>query len=207
MKKLVLLAAIAVMSVTAVNAQEVRLGVKGGVNFATFNGDNLGDIKSRTGFHLGGLVEIPVSERFAVQPEVLYSAQGAEYRDAGTEMGVDYDYRVTQKLDYISVPVMAKYYVVDGLAIEAGPQVSFLTSSKGEFEGTAGGITVSGDEDLDDVSGIDFSLGAGASYRLPMGVFFGARYNFGLTNVNDGDDADNNKIHNNVFQLSAGYSF
>lgn len=160
-------------------------------------------MKSRTGFHLGGLVEIPVTERFSVQPEILYSAQGAEYRDKGA----GYDYTVTQKLDYISVPVMAKFYVIDGLAIEAGPQVSFLTSAKGEFEGTSGGVTVSGEEDLDDVSKIDFALGAGVSYRLPMGVFFGARYNFGLTNVNDGEFKDDNKIHNNVFQLSAGYSF
>ena|SRR5690554_108658 len=207
MKKLVFLAAIAAMSFTTINAQEVRLGVKGGVNFATLSGDHLGDIKSRTGFHLGGLVEIPVTERFAVQPEILYSAQGAEYKESGQESGVDYSYEYKNKLDYISVPVMAKFYVVDGLAIEAGPQISFLTSSKGEYEGTMGGITVSGDSDLEDISTIDFSLGAGASYRLPMGVFFGARYNFGLSNVYDGDNADNNKIHNNVFQLSAGYSF
>lgn len=207
MKKLVLLAAIAVTSIATVNAQEVRLGAKGGVNFATFNGDNLGDIKSRTGFHIGGLVEIPVTERFAVQPEILYSAQGAEYRDKGTELGANYDYTITQKLDYISVPVMAKFYVIDGLAIEAGPQVSFLTSSKSEYEGTLGGVTVSGESDLEDVSKVDFSLGAGVSYRLPVGVFFGARYNFGLTNVNDGNNADDNKINNRVFQLSAGYSF
>lgn len=207
MKKLVFLAAIAAMSFTTIHAQEVRLGVKGGVNFATLKGDNLGDIKSRTGFHLGGLVEIPVTERFAVQPEVLYSAQGAEYRESGQEGGVNYSYEYKNKLDYISVPIMAKFYVIDGLAIEAGPQISFLTSSKSEYEGTMGGITVSGDSDLDDISTIDFSLGAGASYRLPMGVFFGARYNFGLTNVYDGDNADDNKIHNNVFQLSAGYSF
>ncbi len=207
MKKLVFLAAIAVMSVSAVQAQEVRLGVKGGVNFATFNGDNLGDIKSRTGFHIGGLVEVPISERFSVQPEILYSAQGAEFKESGREAGVDYSYEFKNKLDYISVPVMAKFYVIDGLAIEAGPQVSFLTSSKSEYEGQLGGITVSGDSDLESISKIDFSLGVGASYRIPMGVFFGARYNFGLTNVNDGDNADNNKIHNNVFQLSAGYSF
>jgi|SRR5690554_128354 len=207
MKKLVLLAAIAVMSVTTVEAQEVRLGAKGGVNFATFNGDNLGDIKSRTGFHIGGLVEIPVTEKFSVQPEILYSAQGAEYKDSGREGGVNYSYEYKNKLDYISVPVMAKFYVIDGLAIEAGPQVSFLTSSKSEYEGTLGDVTVSGESDLEDVSKVDFSLGAGVSYRLPVGVFFGARYNFGLTNVNDGNNADDNKINNRVFQLSAGYSF
>lgn len=209
MKKLVFLAAIAVMSVSAVKAQEVRLGAKGGVNFATFNGDGLGDIKSRTGFHIGGLVEIPVSERFSVQPEVLYSAQGGEYRDNGTFLGTNYDYRVTQKLDYINVPVMAKFYVVDGLAIEAGPQIAFLVSDDVEYAGNFGPFQESGETELngDNLSSIDFSIGAGASYRLPMGLFFGARYNFGLTNVNDGDNAKDNKIHNNVFQLSAGYSF
>lgn len=207
MKKLIFIAAITVMAVSVTQAQEVRLGAKGGVNFATFNGDNLGDVKSRTGFHIGALVEIPVSERFWIQPEILYSAQGAKYKESGMELGVNYSYDIEEKLDYIQVPIMAKFYIVDGLALEAGPQISFLVSSKGEYEGTIGNVTVSDDRDLDDISKIDFGLGVGASYRLPMGVFLGARYNFGLSNVNDSENADNQKIHNNVFQVSAGYSF
>lgn len=207
MKKLFFCIAIAAVSVSGAIAQEVRLGAKGGVNFSTLSGDDLGDVKSRTGFHIGGLVEIPVSERFSIQPEVLYSAQGAKYEESGTELGVDYSYKTTAKLDYIQVPLMAKFYVVDGFALEAGPQISFLASKKGELDATIGGVTVSSEEDLEDISSIDFSLGAGASYRLPMGVFFGARYNFGLSNVNDSNTADNFKVHNNVFQLSAGYSF
>jgi hypothetical protein len=207
MKKLIFITAITIMSISAAKAQEVRLGAKGGVNFSTFSGDDLGDVESRTGFHIGGLVEIPITEKFWVQPEILYSSQGAKYDDSGTEGGVDYSYKVTEKLDYIQVPIMAKFYVAEGFAIEAGPQVGFLTSSTGEYEGTLGGITVSGDDDLDNVSSIDVSLAGGLSYRLPMGVFFGARYNYGLTNVNDGDNADDQKVHNNVIQLSAGYSF
>ncbi|MCB0465981.1 MAG: PorT family protein [Aequorivita sp.] len=207
MKKLFFITVISILSIPAMKAQEVRIGAKGGVNFSTYSGDDLGDVKSRTGFHIGGLVEVPISERFSVQPEVLFSSQGAKYDEEGTEGGVDYAYKVTQTLDYIQVPVMAKFYVAEGFAIEAGPQVGFLASSKGEYEGTLGGVTVSGDEDLDNVSSIDVSLGGGLSYRLPMGVFFGARYNYGLTNLNDGDNSDNQKIHNNVLQLSAGYSF
>ena len=207
MKKLFFCIAISTVSVSGAIAQEVRLGAKGGVNFSTLSGDDLGDVRSRTGFHIGGLVEIPVTERFSIQPAVLYPAQGQKYEESGTELGVDYSYKTTAKLDYIQVPLMAKFYVVDGFALEAGPQISFLASKKGEMDATIGGITVSSEEDLEDISSIDFSLGAGASYRLPMGVFFGARYNFGLSNVNDSDSADNLKIHNNVFQLSAGYSF
>src|SRR5690606_40376212 len=90
MKKLIFITAITIMSISAAKAQEVRLGAKGGVNFATFSGDDLGDVKYRTGFHIGGLVEIPISEKFAVQPEILYSAQGAEYDESGTILGEDY---------------------------------------------------------------------------------------------------------------------
>lgn len=207
MKKFILFSLACLFALTVSIAQEVRLGAKGGVNFATLSGDNLGSIKSLTGFHIGGLVEIPISERFSVQPEVLYTAQGGKYSEKGTEFGVNYSYDIKEKLDYIQVPVMAKYYVIDGLSIEAGPQIAFLTSSKLDYEGTLGGISVSGNEDLDNVSDIDFSLGAGASYRLPMGLFFTARYNFGLSNLNDSDNSDNQKIHNRVAQISVGYSF
>jgi opacity protein-like surface antigen len=208
MKKLVIIAAIAVFGITSANAQEVRIGAKGGVNLATLGGD-VENADHRTAFHLGGLVEIPLSERFAIQPEILYSAQGAEYEDSGSFAGVPYDYTVTTKLDYIQVPVMAKVYLVEGLALEAGPQVAFLVNDKYEYDGDLGPFGDSGEGDLNenDLSSIDVSIGAGASYRLPMGLFFGARYNFGLGNVNDGADKDDYKIHNNVLQVSVGYSF
>lgn len=208
MKKLVFIVAIALFSTSAVLAQEVRIGFKGGVNLATLGGD-VENADHRTAFHLGGLVEIPLSERFSVQPEILYSAQGAEYEEAGSFGGVPYDYTATAKLDYIQVPVMAKVYLIDGLALEAGPQVAFLVSDKYEYDGNVGPFGDSGEGDLDDndLSSVDVSLGAGASYRLPMGLFFGARYNFGLGNVNDAADKDDYKVHNNVFQVSVGYSF
>ncbi|MDN3723421.1 porin family protein [Aequorivita sp. SDUM287046] len=208
MKKLFFITAITIMSVSASQAQEVRIGAKAGVNFSNFGGD-VEDSNSRTGFHLGGLVEVPINERFSIQPEILYSAQGSEFEESGSFEGIPYDYKVTTKLDYIQVPIMAKVYLIEGLAIEAGPQVAFLVSDKYEFDGNVGPFDDNDEGDLDenDLSSVDVSLGAGASYRLPMGLFFGARYNFGLSNVNDAADRDDYKIHNNVFQLSAGFSF
>src|SRR5690606_18002393 len=160
---------------TATKAQEVRLGAKAGINFSNFGGD-VEDSDMRTGFHIGGLVEIPFNERFSIQPEVLYTAQGAEFNESGSFGGVPYNYNVTTKLDYIQLPVMAKVYVVEGLALEAGPQVAFLVADKYEFDGDLGPFDDEGDGDLDenDLSSIDVSLGAGASYRLPMELTFGA---------------------------------
>ena len=219
MKKLFFITAITVMAVSASQAQEVRLGAKAGVNLSSIGGDNTDGIDGLTGFHVGALVEIPVTERFAVQPEVLYSAQGAKVESTQSLFDVTFKETAKRKLDYINLPIMAKYYIVDGLAIEAGPQVGFLVSANAETElDLSGNIDPdiaaqikdkfeTGDIDISDrTKGVDFGVALGASYRLNMGVFFGARYTLGLSDIND-IDGSNFKNQNNVFQVSAGYSF
>lgn len=192
MKKLLLMAAVAVFGLSNMNAQEVKFGAKAGVNFATIGGDDTDGIKSRTAFHIGGVAEISISDKFSVQPELLYSAQGAKQDFEGTEVEVNYD--------YLNVPIMAKYYVAEGFSIEAGPQVGLLLSAKGKAAGEEVDIK-------DFTSGIDFALGLGAGYRLDSGLNFSARYNLGLSNVNDGEGSDEFKNQNNVFQISVGYFF
>ncbi|WP_304038414.1 outer membrane beta-barrel protein [Mesonia mobilis] len=88
------------------NAQE--FGVKAGVNLANLNTD--GDIDGKTSFYLGAVAEFGLSESFALQPELVYSMQGADELD----------------LSYINIPVLAKYYLVEGLAVEVGPQFGFV---------------------------------------------------------------------------------
>lgn len=206
MKKLFLFVVAIAITTSISQAQEVKFGVKGGVNFANMTVDDIGKLKSRSAFHIGGLLEITFSEFLSIQPEVLYSLQGAKHIDKG-HIGLNIDI----ELDYIQVPVMAKFYVTDGFSLEVGPQISFLVSSKSEYEGTISGSGNVEGEDLFDFSSIDISIGLGASYQLPMGVFFTARYNLGKTNLNNGiiyeSTFEDIKIYNRVFQLSAGYSF
>ncbi|PVW15684.1 porin family protein [Marixanthomonas spongiae] len=208
MKKLLLFAAFAVFATTFSFAQEVRLGAKAGVNFASIGGDETDDVDGRTSFHIGGVVEIPISEVFSVQPELLYSSQGAKEEYSEDFLGETISAKAEMKLDYINIPILAKYYVAEGFSIEAGPQVGFLVSANGEYEVSGGGQSESEEEDISDfVSGVDFGIGAGVGYRLPMGVFFQARYTLGLSNINDGEGSDDFKNQNNVIQLSVGYSF
>jgi len=98
------------------------------------------------------------------------------------------------KLDYISVPVMLKYYIVNGFSLEAGPQISFNVVAEQDLDGRT--------EDLDNIKTTDFGAGAGVGYELPMGLFFQARYVLGFSEV-----FENSKLKNNVFQISAGYKF
>ena len=189
MKKLMLLAAVAVFGLSNVNAQEVKFGVKAGVNFASLTGDDADGLDGKTGFHVGGVAVIGISEKFAVQPELVYSSQGAK----DTEEGVDVDYN----LDYINLPVLAKFTVAEGFSIEAGPQVGFLMSAKVKAEGESFDIK-------DDLKGIDFGGAIGLGYKMDSGLNFAARYNLGLGNIADFDGGD---LKNNVIQLSVGYNF
>ncbi|NLN25623.1 MAG: PorT family protein [Bacteroidetes bacterium] len=216
MRNFLLFIACAGFAISASQAQEIRFGVKGGVNFANMTMEAEGismSPGSRTAFHIGGLVEIPLSDVFSVQPEILYNSVGSKLSIMGIES--------TTKLDYISIPIMAKYYFTEGFAVEAGPQVGFLMSAKSEFSSSIP-MMEDGEEDVkDEFKGIDFGLGIGASYRLDMGLFFSARYVLGLSNIgeegnNNGNDDDFDDIDfgfggatvkNNVFQISVGYSF
>ena len=205
-----LFAAVAVFGLSNVNAQEVSFGVKAGVNFANIGGDDIGDNKSRTGFHVGGVAEIAISENLSFQPELLYSSVGTKFKYVESEGGFVGKYENQYMLDYITLPLMGKYYVMEGLSLEFGPQVGFLLSAKNKYEGSVTGEGVnessSGKTDIkDSIKGIDFGLNIGAGYKLPSGLNFAARYNLGLSNVNDINN--NTKIHNGVIQLSVGYMF
>ncbi len=93
----------------SVNAQEVKFGVKAGVNFASLGAD-AEDVKARTSIHFGAMAEFMLSDKFSIQPELVYSAQGTKFDDS--------DDLVT-KLDYLNLPILAKYYFSVTFSVEA----------------------------------------------------------------------------------------
>ena len=212
MKKIILSVALLMAAGFSASAQEdVKFGVKAGVNFANFGGD-VENADSRTGFHAGVVAEFKLSENFSVQPELLYSQMGAKTEDSQTILGVNYRSEATSKFDYISLPILAKYYVIEGLSIEAGPQVGFLVSAKNESIDTVGGTSTTTSGDVkDSTKSIDFGVAGGLAYDLPIGVFFQARYYVGLSNIADdesNDESDSDfSVKNMAVQLSVGYKF
>ncbi len=182
------------ISITAfANAQKtkqdegIKLGIKGGLNVTNLMGD-VKDVAIRTSIHAGLVAEIIVSDKFSIQPELLYSGQGATVTsDGGGRI----------KLDYITLPVLAKFPIAKNLSLEAGPQVGFLISGKYK--------TNDSNEKIEGLKTIDFGLDAGLEYELNNGVFFQARYNIGLTDI--GYAGDNNRASNSVIQFSIGKQF
>ena len=195
MKKLFLFFTLALFSLNFSIAQ-VNFGAKAGVNFSDITGDDTESFSGLTSFHVGVVAEIMISEEFAFQPELLYSAQGSDWED---EFDGD-TYKGTVKVDYLNVPLMAKYYVAEGFCLEAGPQLGLLLSANSEQDGFA-------DQDIkDDLKSIDFGVNFGVGYKLENGLNFGARYNLGLTDGNESLEEEG-AYKNSVIQISVGYFF
>jgi len=209
--KRIILTVSAFFTLCLANAQEIKYGVKAGLNLSTLTGDvAYYDVKSKAGFHVGGFVEFKITDKFSVQPELLYSAQGAKLRYSSVDEFSSTIDKQNIKLGYLNIPVMAKYYVIKGLSIEAGPQVGFLLSAKNEFNYSSyitEQYSSTGEEDIkDDLKSIDFGFNFGAGYEFTENIFVQARYNLGLTSVFEDADGDFDP-KNGVLQLSFGYKF
>jgi hypothetical protein len=170
MKKLILIVFTALLTFSAF-AQGVDFGIKGGANFATLT--DVSGLDNKTGFVIGVFGGLKFNDKVGIQADILYSQQGAKF-----SLG-DID------LDYVNVPVVIRYFIVQGLNVQAGPQFGFII------------------EDNDaDVESFDLAGVLGVGYDLPMGLRLAARYNFGLT-----DAVKDSGSKNAVFNLSVGYSF
>lgn len=221
MKKITLtLLGLFAMSTSALAQQEVKFGPKAGVNFATLNGKDAKEADMQVGFHIGAFAEIKFNEQFAIQPEILYSTQGAQSKGTIQVMGVTANFEGGIKSSYINVPIMAKYYVIPSVAIEAGPYVGFLMKAEAESNISAMGASQELKQDIKDASNtVDFGVGVGASFNLDNGFFVGARYNLGLTKIYKDykaetefenvfiDSSSETDAKNGVIQVSVGFKF
>jgi hypothetical protein len=171
-------------------AGHVNIGIKGGVNLYNVHNDNNTRYDPRIGFNFGLLGHIHLNEHFAIQPEIVFSAQGAKHKlDNGT---------TNYNLDYINVPVLLQYMFDNGLRLQAGPQVGFLVSAKSK----------TGNNSIDvknDMNPIDFAMSFGISYVFPpTGFGIDARYNLGLSNINKNSTVSST---NRGFQFGMFYIF
>jgi len=197
MKKVLLFFVTTIFGFALVNAQ-VTFGAKAGVNFSDITGEKVDSFEGLTSFHVGAVAEIQISEKFSVQPELIYSMQGSDYSE---DFEGD-DFEGSVKVNYLNIPLMAKYYVADGFSLEAGPQIGLLVSATDEYEDEE-------DDIKDFLKSTDFGINFGLGYKLESGLNFTARYNIGLSDNLDADDfeTDGAEYKNSVIQFSVGYFF
>jgi hypothetical protein len=201
LKSVLVVALLAAFS--TVGFSQIRYGAKLGVNLSSMklSFDSGMDFGSRVSPVLGGFAEYDLSDKFALQAELVYSMEGSSVSGTMAEWDgdelVEYEVDGKYKLDYLNIPLLAKYKFGNGLSLLAGPQFGFLMSAK------------AGDEDFEDVkddfNGMNTSLAIGAAYELESGLGFDLRYNMGLSNI--GKDMGDETLKLNTIQISAFYKF
>ncbi len=177
------------------NAQaQFALGIKAGPNFAKVDvNDPDATWKGRTGFHGGAFALIKLT-KIGIQPELLFSQQGSKVKFNSQ----DYD----ANFSYVNIPVILKLYTVAGINLQAGPQFGFLTTAESDYN-----PLTNQPQNGADLKGAykksDLSLALGAGWDLPFGITIDARYNLGLSKIEDDPSIEATK--NQVFQISVGY--
>lgn len=190
MKKISLLAIGITTTIFSFSQHSAKFGAKAGLNIATLNIENFDNTDSRLGLHAGFLAHIHLSPNWALQPELLYSAEGGKIDFGGGE-------EATIKNDYINIPLMLQYMFDNGFRIEAGPQLGLLVSSKVEDQD---GVE---DDAKDSFKSTNVSLGFGLNYLSKSGFGVGGRYNLGVSNIAEGSGDTKGR----VFQISLFYMF
>jgi len=218
MKKIIILSLFAFISMESFAQIRADFGLKGGLNFSGLNSVNSSSLQTtysnRTGYHFGAYFMIKIT-KFAIQPEVLFSRQGQTYKIPSVSGDL------TSNFDYINIPIMLKFYLAGGLNLQAGPQFGFLSSATGDVINTVNGVatnTTSGANLSSFVKSSDVSLAVGAGWDLPFGLNITARYNIGLSDINQRtgglvppvgqiSSLGTAEAKSQVIQISVGYRF
>jgi hypothetical protein len=181
-------------------------GIKGGVTFANFVGDDAGDVAGviefnyKFGFAAGFFIEFFLYSMIAIQPEALFILKGSRVE----LFGVEADHL---NLYYVDFPILIKIYPIQsGINVFAGPFFSLnlwnRESLKGDLKDAvskAGGDTKIKRENIHNV---DFGFVVGAGFDFEKVVIDG-RYSLGFIAIDDsGFDRD---WKNSVFSFLVGF--
>ena len=184
-KKVIFFSLLIAISIS-VNAQNIfKFGLAGGLNVSKITSDK--DSKTLNGFHGGLISEFKLPIKLGFEADILYSTKGGVYDGFNTNLQpTDWNYIIS----YIDVPIVAKFYILKVMNIQAGPQFSYLLS--GKYDGT---------DVKDDLKSIDMAIVAGLGLDVSK-IHVAIRYNYGLTNISNLSNGDGK---NNVIQASLGF--
>ena len=166
------------------------------------------------GFVIGAEAEYQLSDMISLAAGVNYSLQGSAWEDYSLKVGNNKaelkDAKV--ELGYVTIPVVANFYLFKGFAVKAGIQPGFLTNAKtkASIKTEVDGYSVNSDLDndmKDDCSKFDLSIPIGVSYQFNVPIVIDMRYNLGVTKVNKESVSGQDDYKNNVVQLTVGYKF
>ena len=161
MKKIILLLSLFLISSNAFAQDEeatipkVSFGLKAGLNSVQMKvvSGSSDNVQKKSGVYAGAFVNIPTSETFSIQPEIIYSST---------------EYLGRNNMNLLHIPVLLSFKLANNFAGFLGPEAQFLldlgdTANKELFSDVLFGFTF------------------GASYKITPNFFIDARPYFALS--------------------------
>ena len=185
------------LGATQVNAQSITFGAKAEANMSNFNLSDMPGVDSKMGFGgtVGGFAKFDISNRFAIQPELLVHFQNSELKEEGVKR--DYEYWGLE----IPVYAMFQWQTLSNNRFYAGvgPYVGYGLSA----ELSKPKSKLYKDNVLQEW---DFGFGAQVGYEFANGIQINAGYKLGIVDALDAGKDDSTMLPQRI-SLGIGYRF
>jgi opacity protein-like surface antigen len=177
--------------------EELKVGIKAGFNYSNVYSESGDDFVAdgKAGFAGGVFVSIPLNKLVGIQPELMYSQKG--FKVEGTFL----DGKLTT--NYLDLPIHLQIKPTENISILAGPQFSYLLSTKYELNG----FSATDEEDFDDDNNrATVGISAGVDFTV-QNFLISARGAWDLSKMNKDNSTSDINYKNQVLQVTLGYRF
>lgn len=214
MKHLQLLFALCLLSANFANAQSIivekakmeiekaKISIEKNFDppkeFYTRHGFTLSNVSNidhnyKLSFHIGFGYEFQISSFYSLQPEAIFSRQGSTAVIDGV--------RIRNRLNYINIPVVSRFFITPKLSLDVAPQLGLLASARVKTKGDKNNrnIKILSSEDFNTT---EFGVGLGTTYKICEDTHIMFRYTQGLTNVYKKSYIGDRNTRNSTFEIS-----
>lgn len=212
-RKSLLLLLVSMVAVHISSAQNKKFGIIGGANYSTIVGDfaDIFDTERRLAYHLGGFLELPLSDKIVFSPRLVYSSQGYISNFDSQNFRFDLEpqpqkIKSSNRSNYLNIPLLFKFKLADKFGVNIGPQIGFLLNTAVVYKEVEGVNDIE-EGDRSSNSGdfkLDYGTKGGFFYNISEKTFVELNYYHGFSNISRGGITDVRNNHS-VFQLSLGY--
>jgi Outer membrane protein beta-barrel domain len=187
--------------IPALVSAQLKIAVKGGLNFANITNASSIKASNHTGYMIGGYISPKPKKTFGFRSEIILSRQGYDYKTNTNSGNVNLDYLILPELITLNFSKLVQLHL--------GVQGAFLLNANVDSTGSGSGSL------FDYFKRFDYGAAGGVEIYPILGLFVGGRINISFNNVNKEAPLGGNwpnfiprlDAKNNVVQLYAGWRF
>jgi len=196
MKEISLITFLVCLTITA-NSQSLiptKFGIKAGLNYSTLSISTVNGVKpavnsSQIGISAGACIHIPLSDKWYINPELVYSQKGASFnydytQDYNTNNRQEYSTTSNLSIAYIELNPTISYKANHKVSLNLGPSLAFLMSGNYSYKQDPTNQHTLSSGEFNEES-LDIGLNFGFSYYINENLLIDSKFCAGLINIGE----------------------